>query len=79
MYLFFVSFSSEEGFPTSRSVETVENHGKNGEKYGKTFVKIVKITAKTRRRHGIKSRAQRPLYTVDKTQHPALMTIITCR
>jgi len=27
-----------------------------------TFVKIAKITAKSRQRHGIKSRARKPLY-----------------
>jgi len=35
---------------------------KNGKKTPQTFVKIAEITAKTRQRHGIKSRAQRPLY-----------------
>jgi len=47
-----------------------------------TFVKIAK-TAKSQQERGIKSRARRPLYysTVykrPKTQHLALMTIVTC-
>jgi len=40
----------------------VENHGKKWQK--QTFVKIAKIAAKSRQRHGIKSRARRPLYSL---------------
>jgi len=44
-------------------VGTVENHGKNGKKTRQTFVKIAKITAKTRQRHGIKHH-YRPLQSI---------------
>ena len=45
-------------------VGTVENHDKNGKKTRQTFVKIAKITAKTRKRQGIRLRAKTPLYTL---------------
>jgi len=37
---------------------------KNGKKTRQTFVKIAKITAKSRQRHGIKSRAQKASYSL---------------
>ena len=58
-------------------VGTVENHGKKCmAKHGRLLWKL----QKSRQKHGIKSRAQRPLYTctVYKIQHLALSTIITC-
>jgi len=42
-------------------IGTVENHCKKWLKTQQTFVKIAKFTAKSRQKHDIKSRAQRPL------------------
>jgi len=63
-----------EVYSIQASVGTVENHGTKWQKTRQTFVKIAKITAKTR--HQI----TRPntIYTVYKIQHPASLTIITC-
>jgi len=46
---------------------------KNGKKTRQTFVKIAKITADMASNHGPEDH-----YTVYKTQHQALTTIITC-
>jgi len=43
------------------SVNTDVPIRRDSRKSQQTFVKIAKITAKTQQRHGIKSRAQRPL------------------
>ena len=64
LFVFLLLFARLTCYNASSLLGTVENHSKNGKKTRQTFVKIAKIMAKTRQRHGIKSRAQTTLYSL---------------